>query len=76
MSYEKLNGYQALAVYKSDNANIPYPEVVVSGEASATVTDKLKIETPTLKKINSRLKLKAENMGLYQRSKLIDEITN
>ena len=45
MSYEKLNGYQALAVYKSDNANIPYPEVVVSGEASATVTDKLKIET-------------------------------
>ena len=40
------------------------------------IGNKLKIETPTLKKINSRLKLKAENMGLYQRSKLIDEITN
>ena len=40
------------------------------------IGNKLKIESPTLKKINSRLKLKAENMGLYQRSKLIDEITN
>jgi len=40
------------------------------------IGNKLKIETPTLKKINSRLKIKAENMGLYQRSRLIDEITN
>ena len=40
------------------------------------IGNKLKIETPTLKTINSRLKLKAENMGLYKRSKLIDEITN
>ena len=40
------------------------------------IGNKLKIEMPNLKKINSRLKLKAENMGLYQRSKLIDEITN
>ena len=40
------------------------------------IGNKLKIETPTLKTINSRLKLKAENMGLYKRSKLIEEITN
>ena len=45
MSYNKLQGFQALEVYKSDNANVPYAEEVVTGEASATVTDKLKIET-------------------------------
>jgi 2-dehydropantoate 2-reductase len=39
------------------------------------IGNKLKIEIPNLKTINSRLKLKAENMGLYQRSKLIEEIT-
>ena len=45
MSYNKLQGFQALEVYKSDKANVPYAEEVVTGEASSTVTDKLKIET-------------------------------
>jgi membrane-bound inhibitor of C-type lysozyme len=45
MSYNKLQGFQALEVYKSDNANVPYAEPVVTGEASATVANKLKIET-------------------------------
>ncbi len=45
MSYNKLQGFQALEVYKSDNANVPYAEEVVTGEASATVANKLKIET-------------------------------
>ena len=40
------------------------------------IANKLKVETPNLKKINSDLKLKAENMGLYQRSKLIDDLTS
>ncbi len=40
------------------------------------IANKLKIETPNLKNINSRLKIKAENMGLYKRSKLIDKLTS
>ena len=40
------------------------------------IANKLKVEVPNLKEINSRLKLKAENLGLYQRSKIIDELTN
>ena len=40
------------------------------------IANKLKVETPNLKKINSDLKLKAENLGLYQRSKLIDDLTS
>ena len=40
------------------------------------IANKLKIETPKLKTINSRLKIKAENMGLYKRSKLIDKLTS
>ena len=40
------------------------------------IANKLKVETPNLKTINSRLKIKAENMGLYKRSKLIDELTS
>tara|TARA_Y100000590_G_scaffold116863_1_gene133410 strand:- start:2947 stop:3963 length:1017 start_codon:yes stop_codon:yes gene_type:complete len=39
------------------------------------VGNKLNIETPTLKEINSRLKIKAENLGLYNRSALIDQVT-
>ena len=38
--------------------------------------NKLGIETPTLKLKNNELKSKAEKLGLYNRSKLIDEITN
>ncbi len=45
MSYNKLQGFQALEVYKSDNANVPYAEEVVTGEASSTVANKLKIQT-------------------------------
>ena len=40
------------------------------------IANKLKIETPKLKTINSRLKIKAENKGLYKRSKLIDKLTS
>ena len=40
------------------------------------IANKLKVETPKLKTINSRLKIKAENMGLYKRSKLIDKLTS
>ena len=40
------------------------------------IANKLKVETPNLKTINSRLKIKAENMGLYKRSKLIDKLTS
>ena len=45
MSYNKLQGFQALEVYKSDNANVPFAEEVVTGEASSTVANKLKIQT-------------------------------
>lgn len=41
MSYEKLQGYQALAVYKSDNSNIPFPSEAESGAATSTVANKL-----------------------------------
>ena len=40
------------------------------------IANKLKVDTPNLKTINSRLKIKAENMGLYKRSKLIDKLTS
>ena len=40
------------------------------------IANKLKVETPNLKSVNSRLKLKAEKMGLYQRSNLIEKLTN
>ncbi len=40
------------------------------------IANKLKIETPNLKNINSRLKIKAEKMGLYKRSELIDKLTS
>ncbi len=40
------------------------------------IANKLQVETPNLKTINSRLKIKAENMGLYKRSKLIDKLTS
>jgi 2-dehydropantoate 2-reductase len=39
------------------------------------IANKLKVEVPNLKEINSQLKLKAENLGLYQRSKIIDNLT-
>jgi hypothetical protein len=42
MSYEKLQGYQALAVYNSDDANIPYPSEAESGRSTSTVANKLK----------------------------------
>lgn len=42
MSYQKLQGYQALAVYNSDKADIPYPSVAAKGASTSTVTDKLK----------------------------------
>ncbi len=42
MSYEKLQGYQALAVYKSDDANIPYPSEAETGTTTSTVANKLK----------------------------------
>ena len=33
-------------------------------------------EVPNLKEINYQLKLKAENLGLYQRSEIIDKLTS
>jgi len=38
--------------------------------------NKLNIETPMLKQKNNEIKQKAEELGLYTRSKIIDEITN
>jgi 2-dehydropantoate 2-reductase len=40
------------------------------------IANKLNVAVPNLKKINSQLKLKAENLGLYQRSEIIDKLTN
>ena len=40
------------------------------------IANKLNVEVPNLKKINSQLKLKAENLGLYQRSEIIDKLTD
>ena len=40
------------------------------------IANKLNVEVPNLKEVNSRLKLKAENLGLYQRSEIIDKLTN
>ena len=42
MSYEKLQGYQASAVYNSDNADIPYPSEAADGTTTSTVASKLK----------------------------------
>ena len=39
------------------------------------IANKLNIETPNLKSVNSRLKLKAEKMGLYKRLDLIEKLT-
>ena len=39
------------------------------------IGNKLNIEMPMLKATNALIKLKAENLGLYKRSKMIDKIT-
>ena len=39
------------------------------------IGNKLNIEMPMLKAANALIKLKAENLGLYKRSKMIDKIT-
>ena len=39
------------------------------------VGNKLNVDTSTLKLKNNELKLKAENLGLYNRSDSIDKIT-
>jgi len=42
MSYQKLQGYQALEVIASDKADIPYPSIAATGIITSVVTDKLK----------------------------------
>jgi 2-dehydropantoate 2-reductase len=39
------------------------------------IANKLDLSVPKLKEINEKLKSKAENLGLYQRSELIDKLT-
>ena len=39
------------------------------------IGNKLNIDMPMLKAANTLIKLKAENLGLYKRSKMIDKIT-
>ena len=39
------------------------------------IGNKLNIDMPMLKAANALIKLKAENLGLYKRSKMIDKIT-
>jgi len=41
MSYQKLQGYIAVEVLPSDNANIPFPGDIVKGQVTAVGTDKL-----------------------------------
>ena len=41
MAYEKLQGYLALEVLKSDVTNIPYQSVITSGTTTATTTNSL-----------------------------------
>lgn len=41
MSTQKLQGYQALNVVKSDFANTPYTTVTAAGETSGTITSKV-----------------------------------
>jgi hypothetical protein len=54
MAYEKLQGYLALEVYPSDNANIPYPAIVVSSTVTAVAANKL-IDTTVDFKANGTL---------------------
>ena len=39
------------------------------------IANKLDLNVPKLKEINEKLKSKAENLGLYKRSELIDKLT-
>ena len=41
MAYEKLQGYLALEVLKSDVTNIPYQSVITAGTTTATTTNSL-----------------------------------
>ena len=41
MGYQKINGQTALAVYPSDNADVPFPASIVSSAATATTANKL-----------------------------------
>lgn len=41
MSYQKLQGYQALEVIASNKADIPYPSQAAQGTTTSAVTDKL-----------------------------------
>ena len=42
MSYQKLQGYQALEVIASDKADVPYQSEATTGITTSVVTDKLK----------------------------------
>jgi len=42
MSYQKLQGYQALEVIASDKADVPYQSEAATGTTTSAVTDKLK----------------------------------
>ena len=42
MSYQKLQGYQALEVIASNLTDIPYPSIAATGTITSVVTDKLK----------------------------------
>ena len=39
------------------------------------IANKLDLNVPKLKEINEKLKSKAENLGLYQRSEIVDKLT-
>lgn len=41
MSYQKLQGYIAVDVFRSDNANVPFPNIAAEGAATTTSGFKL-----------------------------------
>ena len=41
MSYQKLQGYIAVDVFRSDNANVPFPNIAAEGAATSTSGSKL-----------------------------------
>jgi co-chaperonin GroES (HSP10) len=52
MAYQKLQVSRALQVIKSDNANIPYPNVVETGTSTSVVANQLVDSTGTFVTLN------------------------
>ena len=78
--YDRINSTISIMIHKpstTQDLNTDKPlEIDPIIWSIIEIANKLNVVVPNLKEINSQLKLKAENLGLYQRSEIIDKLTD